>query len=258
MTADVHPTAVISEDVELDGGVTVGPYAVVGPGVKLGVGVSVGSHAVVEGDTTVGAGTRVFSHAVIGTIPQDIKFEGEESSLVIGENCTFREFVTVNRGTKERGETTVGSNVLAMAYSHIAHDCVVGDHCILSNAATLAGHVELGEYVVVGGLAAIRQFCRVGDHAFIGGLCGISKDVMPYVSVGFDPTRVVGLNTIGLQRRGFDEQTREHLKRAYSVVFRQDLNTTQAVEKLEAELGDVPEVRKIIDFIKSSERGLLK
>jgi len=239
-------------------GVSVGPYAVVGPGVKLGAGVSVGSHAVVEGDTTVGAGTRAFSHAVIGTIPQDVKFEGEESRLVIGENCTFREFVTVNRGTKDRRETVVGSNVLAMAYSHVAHDCIIGDNCILSNAATLAGHVELGEYVVIGGLAAVRQFCRVGDHAFIGGLCGISKDVMPYVSVGFDPTRVVGLNTVGLQRRGFDEQTREHLKRAYSIVFRQDLNTSQAVEKLETELGDVPEVRKVIDFIQSSERGLLK
>jgi UDP-N-acetylglucosamine acyltransferase len=258
VAVNVHRTALVSPDAELDDGVTVGPYAVIGAGVKLRAGVSVGSHAVLEGDTTVGSGTRIFPHAVIGTIPQDVKFEGEESRLVIGENCTFREFVTVNRGTKERRETVVGSNVLAMAYSHVAHDCIVGDNCILSNAATLAGHVELGEYAVIGGLAAIRQFCRVGDHAFIGGLCGISKDVMPYVKVGFDPTRVVGLNTVGLQRRGFDDETRENLKKAYSVVFRQNLNTTQALEKLEAELGGVPEVRKIIDFVKTSELGLLK
>jgi UDP-N-acetylglucosamine acyltransferase len=255
---DAHQTALVSPDAKLGDGVTVGPYAVIGAGVKLGAGVSVGSHAVLEGDTTVGSGTRIFPHAVIGTIPQDVKFEGEESRLVIGEGCTFREFVTVNRGTKERRETVVGSNVLAMAYSHVAHDCIVGDNCILSNAATLAGHVELREYVVIGGLAAIRQFCRVGEHAFIGGLCGISKDVMPYVKVGFDPTRVVGLNTVGLQRRGFDDETRENLKKAYSIVFRQNLNTTQALEKLEAELGGVPEVRKIIDFIKTSELGLLK
>lgn len=258
MATDIHRTALVSSEAELDDGVNVGPYTTVGSGVKLGIGVSVGSHAVIEGNTTIGAGTRVFPHAVIGTIPQDVKFEGEESRLTIGENCTFREFVTVNRGTKGRYETIVGSNVLAMAYSHVAHDCIVGDNCILSNAATLAGHVELGEYAVIGGLAAIRQFCRVGAHAFIGGLCGISKDVMPYVKVGFDPTRVVGLNTVGLQRRGFDEETRGNLKKAYSIVFRQNLNTTQAVEKLEAELGGVPEVRRIIDFVKTSELGLLK
>jgi UDP-N-acetylglucosamine acyltransferase len=258
VTSDIHPTAIVSPDAGLGEGVVIGPYAVVGPDVKLDDGVSIGSHAVVEGDTKVGAKTRIFPHTVIGTIPQDVKFEGEESRLVIGENCTFREFVTVNRGTKERRETVVGSNVLAMAYSHVAHDCIVGDDCILSNAVTLAGHVELGDYVVIGGLAAVRQFCRIGDHAFVGGLCGISKDVMPYVKVGFDPTRVVGLNTVGLQRRGFGEKTRGELKKAYSIVFRQNLNTTQALEKLEAELGDVPEVRRIIDFIKTSELGLLK
>lgn len=258
MTVSVHPTAVVSPGARVGDGVTVGPYAVVGPDVTLGEGVSVGSHAVVEGETRVGPGTRIFPHAVLGTVPQDVKFAGERSRLVIGAGCTFREFVTVNRGTAARGETTVGSGVLAMAYSHIAHDCDVGDNCILSNAATLAGHVRLGECVVIGGLAAVHQFCRVGDHAFIGGLCGISKDVMPYVRVGFDPTRVVGLNTVGLARRGFSEETRGHLKTAYSIVYRRNLNTSQAVEALEAELGHVPEARKIIDFIKSSERGLLK
>ncbi len=256
--ADIHPTAIVAPGAELDEGVTVGPYAVIGSGVRLGAGVSVGSHAIVEGDTAVGPGTYIFPHAVIGTVPQDVKYAGEESRLVIGDNCTFREFVTVNRGTKARGVTTVGSGVLAMAYSHIAHDCIVGDNCILSNAATLAGHVELGQRVVVGGLAAVHQFCRVGDYAFVGGLCGISRDVIPYVKVGFDPTRVVGLNTVGLQRHDFSEETRAKLKKAYSIIFRQNLNTAQAVEELEAELGDVPEVREIISFINTSERGLLK
>jgi UDP-N-acetylglucosamine acyltransferase len=237
---DIHKTAIIDRRAELADRVVVGPYAVVDGPAVIGAGTSIGPHAVLEGAVTLGEGCRVFSHAVLGTIPQDLKFEGEESDLTIGSGTTIREFVTVNRGTKASGTTRVGNNCLLMAYSHVAHDCALGDNVVLANCATVAGHVAIGEY------------------AYIGGMSRVSQDIIPYGLTASDPTRVVGINVIGLQRRGIPAETRTALKRAYQIIYREDLNTAQAVEKLEAELGEVAEVRDIVDFLKKTERGILK
>jgi UDP-N-acetylglucosamine acyltransferase len=200
----------------------------------------------------------LFPHAVIGTIPQDLKFEGEETDLVVGSGTTIREFVTINRGTKASGTTRVGANCLLMAYSHVAHDCILGDNVVLANCATVAGHVEIGEFASVGGLSAVHQFSRIGKHAYVGGMSRVSQDIIPYALTASDPTRVVGINVIGLQRRGISPETRSALKQAYHIIYREDLNTAQAISKLEAELAQFPEVRDIIDFLKNTERGILK
>ncbi len=255
---EMHETAIVDGRAELAEGVVVGPYAIIDGAAIIGAGTTIGPHAVIEGALTLGEGCRVFSHAVLGTIPQDLKFEGEESNVVIGDNTTIREFVTVNRGTKASGTTRIGSNCLLMAYAHVAHDCVLGDNVALANCATVAGHVEIGEFAFVGGLTAVHQFSHIGKHAYIGGMSRVSQDVIPYGLTASDPTRVVGINVVGLQRRGFPAETRTALKRVYHIIYREDLNTAQAVEKLEAELGDVAEVRDVIEFLKRTERGILK
>lgn len=254
----IHETAIISPQAELAEDVTVGPYAIVDGPAVVGAGTVIGPYVLIEGAVSVGQRCRVFSHAVLGTIPQDLKFEGEESNLIIGDGTTVREFVTVNRGTKASGTTRVGNGCLLMAYAHVAHDCVLADSVALANCATLAGHVEIGDYAFIGGLTAVHQFTRVGKHAYIGGMSRVSQDVIPYGLTASDPTRVVGINVVGLQRRGFPPQTRSALKRAYQIIYREDLNKTQAIAKLEAELGDFSEVGDVIDFLKSSERGILK
>ncbi len=256
--AEIHETAIISPQADLGEGVTVGPYAIIDGPAVIGDGTVVGPYVLIEGAVSMGQRCRVFSHAVLGTIPQDLKFEGEESNLVIGDDTTVREFVTVNRGTKASGTTRVGAGCLLMAYAHVAHDCVLADNVALANCATLAGHVEIGDYAFIGGLAAVHQFTRVGKHSYIGGMSRVSQDVIPYALTASDPTRVVGINIVGLQRRGFPPQARSALKRAYQIIYRENLNKTQAIAKLEAELGDFSEVRDVIDFLKSSERGILK
>lgn len=256
--AEIHETAIINPQADLGEGVTVGPYVIVDGPAVIGKGTAIGAYVLIEGAVSMGQRCRVFSHAVLGTIPQDLKFEGEESNLKIGDDTTVREFVTVNRGTKASGTTRVGAGCLLMAYAHVAHDCVLADNVALANCATLAGHVEIGDYAFIGGLAAVHQFTRVGKHSYIGGMSRVSQDVIPYALTASDPTRVVGINVIGLQRRGFPPQTRSALKRAYQIIYRENLNKTQAIAKLEAELGDFSEVRDVIDFLKSSERGILK
>lgn len=255
---EIHETAIIDERAELAEGVAVGPYAIIDGPAVLGAGVIVGPHAFIEGAVTLGAACRVFSHAVIGTIPQDLKFEGEESTVEIGEGTVIREFVTINRGTKAAGRTRLGPGCLLMAYAHVAHDCVLGANVILANCATLAGHVEVGDYAAIGGLAAVHQFTRVGKHAYVGGMSRVSQDIIPYALTASEPTRVAGINAVGLQRRGFPPEVRAALKRAFHVIYREDLNTAQAVEKLKAEMADVTEVRDLIEFLESSERGILK
>lgn len=255
---DIHQTAIVDGRAELAEGVVVGPYAIIDGPVVIGAGTTIGPHAVLEGAVALGERCRVFSHAVLGTIPQDLKYEGEESDVIIGDGTTIREFVTVNRGTKASGTTRVGSNCLLMAYAHVAHDCVLGDDVALANCATVAGHVEIGEFAFVGGLSAVHQFSHIGKHAYIGGMSRVSQDVIPYGLTASDPTRVVGINVVGLKRRGFPAETRTALKRAYHIIYRDDLNTAQAIEKLEAELGQVAEVREVIDFLKRTERGILK
>lgn len=255
---EIHHTAIVDERAELGEGVEVGPYAIIeGPAV-IGAETVVGPHTRIVAPVTIGKGCDIFSHAVIGTIPQDLKFEGEEATVEIGDGCTVREFVTVNRGTKASGATRIGPGCLLMAYAHVAHDCALGANVVLANCATLAGHVEVGEYAFIGGLSAVHQFSRVGKHAYVGGMSRVSQDIIPYGLTASEPTRVAGINVIGLQRRGFSADVRTALKRAYHIIYREDLNAGQAVEKLKAELGDVAEVRDVIEFLESSERGILK
>ncbi len=256
--AEIHKTAIVDARAKIGARVTVGPYAVIEGPVVLGAGTEVAAFVLITGQTTLGENCRVFPHAVLGTIPQDLKFGGEPSSLEIGAQTTVREFVTVNRGTRASGTTRVGVNCLLMAYAHVAHDCVLGEGVIMANCATLAGHVEVGEYATVGGLSAVHQFTRIGKYAFVGGMSRVSQDIIPYALTASEPTRVVGINVVGLARRGFDAETKRQLKRAYNILYREGLNTSQALETLKAEFGDVPAVQDIITFVEGSERGILK
>lgn len=256
--AAVDPTARVAAGALLGPGVRIGPYSVVGPSVKLGAGCVVDSHAVIEGDTSMGRDNRVFPFASIGLASQDLKYKGEPSQVVIGDRNTFREFVTVHRGTAGGGGVTrIGSDNLLMAYAHVAHDCEVGSHTILANAATLAGHVAVGDYATLGAFTGVHQFCRVGCHAFTGGYTVATKDVLPYSKTVGSRAFIYGINSVGLTRRGFSQETLASIRAAYHVLLRSRLNTAQAVARLEAEAGGIPEVRVLIDFIRSSRRGVV-
>lgn len=256
--SDIHPTAIIVPGAKLADDIIIGPYTVIGPQVSIGPGAQISSHANIDGETYIGANVRVYSHAVIGTDPQDLKFAGEHSTVHIGDNVKIREFVTINRGTVDRRDTFIGDNVLLMAYAHVAHDCIIGDNCILSNCGTMAGHTIAEEHVIIGGLAAVQQFSRVGRHAFVGGQAGVTRDVPPYVLVASDPTRVAGLNLVGLKRRGFSQEVITALKSAYRILYRQDLNTNQAVQRIKEEIMGFPEVDYFVEFIEKSEIGILR
>ncbi len=259
MTVPVHPAAIVSPEAELGEGTTVGPYAVVGDGVKLGPDCRVMAHAALEGPMTAGRGCRFFPFASVGTDPQDLKYRGERTKLLIGDGNTFREFVTVNRGTAGGGGVTrIGNGNFFMAYAHVAHDCRVGDGTIFANAATLAGHVTVEDAATVGAFSGVHQFCRVGRHAFIGGYSVITQDALPFVKSVGNRAEAYGINTVGLQRRGFTEEAIAMLKRAYRVLFQSGLNTTQALSTIEAELTGSEEVAYLVAFIRSSERGIIK
>lgn len=251
-----HRTAIIHDEARLADSVTVGPFAIIGPGVELAEGVRVGAHAVLERNTRVGEDCEIHPGAVLGTDPQDLKFEGEESWLEVGRRTVVREYATLNRGTAESGLTRVGSDCLVMAYAHVAHDCRVGDHVILSNAVNMAGHVEIEDHVIVGGVTAIHQFVRIGAHAFVGGGSRLPQDVVPYTIVAGNPCAAYGINLTGLRRRGFDKETIGALRDAYRTIFQSDLNIGAALDHLEAEGPNVPEVRQMIDFVRASERGI--
>jgi UDP-N-acetylglucosamine acyltransferase len=254
--ADAHPTAVIDPSAELDEGVVIGPYAVIGPNVMVGSGTQIGAHAIIARDTTVGRDCSIHSGAVLGGDAQDLKYAGEPAQLVVGDRTTIREFVTLNRGTAARGRTEIGNDCLLMAYVHVAHDCVIGDHVVLANAVNMGGHVEIDDWAIVGGLTAIHQFVRIGAHAFIGGSAAVQKDVAPYVKAAGNPLRLYGLNSLGLQRRGFSDAARSELKRAYRLIFHSNLNVTQALERARSELPPLPEVERLIAFIQGSTRGV--
>lgn len=254
---DIHPTALIDPEARLAPGVKVGAYAIVGPRVTIGEGTSVGPHVLVERDTQIGNGCTLAKGAVLGTDPQDLKYQGETTSLVVGDRTVVREYATLNRGTAARGRTEVGNDCLLMAYVHVAHDCVVGDHVVLSNAVNMAGHVSIGDHAIVGGLTAIHQFVRVGCHAFVGGASRVPKDVPPYLKAAGNPMQLYGLNGVGLQRRGFSEDVRVQLKRAYRIFFHSQLNVSQAIERVRDELPASPELETFLSFVEESERGIL-
>lgn len=258
-TVECHPTAVVHDGAELGVGVKIGPYAVIYPAARIGDGCEIGPFAVIHDYTSLGARTRVFAHAAIGGEPQDLKFGGEVSYVEVAEENVFREFVTVNRGTEGGGGVTrIGSGNLFMAYAHIAHDCQIGDHTIFANAATLAGHVHVGDWAIVSAFAGIQQFCRVGEHAFLAACAGVTKDVVPFARVHGNHARVHGINSVGLRRRSFSAASIRQLKRAFRILFREHHNTTQALDVIAREGLDAPEVGRLMAFIQSSERGIVK
>lgn len=252
----VHPTAVVHDDAQLAPDVNVGPGSIIGPGVVVGAGTTIASHVLIEKNVQIGEGCAIHHGAVLGTDPQDLKFEGEQCPLIIGDRTVIREYATLNRGTRAAGHTVVGADCLLMAYSHVAHDCILGDHVILANSVNMGGHVEIGDWVIVGGITAIHQFARIGAHAFVGGASRVAKDVAPYVRAAGNPLSMAGLNSVGLRRRGFDEETRAALKQAYRLIFASNMNVSQAVARVREELDGTPEVEEMLTFIEESERGL--
>ena len=259
MGASVHPTAIVDADAALGDGVSVGPHAVIGPGVEVGGGCEIGAGAQLAGPTRLGEGNRLFPHACIGLDPQDLKYAGGVTRLEIGDGNVFREFCTVHRGTEKGGGlTTIGDGNLFMVYTHVAHDCTVGSRTVFSNAATLAGHVAVEDDATIGAFSAVHQFCRVGRHAYIGGFTVVTQDALPWVkTVGHKPA-CYGLNTIGLRRKGFEEDRLEVLSRAVRLLLHSRLNTSQAVERLRGELAGSDDVDYLIRFLESSERGVIR
>ena len=249
MSQSIHPTAILEDGVTLGDDVTIGPYCVIGAGVKLGDKVTLKSHVVVEGSTEIGEGTTIFPFASIGTQPQDLKFSGEDSRLVIGKNNTIREHVTMNPGTKSgRMETVVGDNCLFMMAAHVAHDCIVGNNVIMANNATLAGHVEVGNFVIIGGLSAIHQFSRIGDHAIIGGMSGVENDVIPYGRVKGERAFLKGLNLVGLERRGFSKDDIKAMQKAFNALFSANGTFEERLKAVTQSYQGNENVMKIIDF----------
>jgi UDP-N-acetylglucosamine acyltransferase len=257
--AAIHPTAIIDAGAELGAGVSVGPYAVIGAGVVLGAGCRIGPHAVILGPTRMGAGNEVWQFASIGDIPQDKKYGGEQTLLEIGDRNRFRECCTVNRGTVTgAGITRIGSDNLFMAYSHVAHDCVVGNQCVLANYAGLAGHVEIDDYVILGGYAGIHQFCKVGIHAFLANNSVATRDVPPYVMVAGSPGEPKGVNAEGLKRRGFTAGQITNIKGAYRVLYRSGLKLSEATAELARLAAEQPELRAFVDFLPRVTRSLVR
>ena len=258
--ASIHPTAIVSGDAAIGRDVTIGAYSVIGPQVTIGADTVVGPHCSIDGPTTIGERNQFVGFAAVGTPPQDVKYKGERTELVIGNDNLFREFVTLHRGTVGGGaRTTIGSHNMLMAYSHVAHDCHVGSHTIFANNATLAGHVDVGDHATVGAFSAVHQFCRVGEHAFIGGGTIATQDVLPFVkTVGSRPAKTYGVNTIGLQRKGFQPETIEALQRAYRLLVRSKLKLEEALTRIEDEIGFVAEVRYFAEFVRGSRRGVIR
>jgi UDP-N-acetylglucosamine acyltransferase len=255
----IHPTAIVDSKAEIDSNVEIGPYSIVEADVFIGSGTVVGSHVVIQSGVTMGPDCQVFQYASIGALPQAVKYKGEKTYVKIGRGTTVREFVTINKGTGFGGGITeVGEKNLLMAYAHIAHDCKTGRDVIFANNATLAGHIIVGDYVTVGGLVAVHQFVRIGNYAYIGGKAAVVKDIPPFVIASGDRARLHGLNNVGLKRQGFSQNTLSLLKKAYRIIFRIGLTLNEAIERVNAEVEQVPEVVDLIDFIKSSERGITR
>lgn len=256
--AQIHPTAIVDRSAELGAGVSVGPYSIIQGRVVVGPDTHIGPHAVIKEFTTIGDRCRIFQFAVLGEIPQDLKFKGEASQLIIGDDNTIREFATMHRGTAGGGGVTrVGRGNLFMAYTHVAHDCQVGHGVIMSNAATLAGHILVEDHAILGGLSAVHQFCHIGRYAFIGGCSAVHRDVPPYTMAVGNRAKLVGLNLVGLKRHGFSDATVQNLRRAYELLFLSGQNLKEAMAQVRQEFPHTPEIQHLLHFLQTSERGLL-
>jgi len=255
----IDPRAAIDPKAELDEGVSVGPFSVIGAGVRVASGTVIGPHVVINGDTSIGHDNRIYQFSSIGEDPQDKKYAGEPTRLEIGDRNQIREFTTIHRGTvQDEGLTRIGSDNLLMAYTHVAHDCMVGDHAIMANAASMGGHVKLGDWAILGGFTIVHQFCRVGAHSFCAMGSAVSKDVPPFVMVGGHPAKPHGLNSEGLKRRGFDTQSIARIKRAYKALYHSGARLEEAIARIEAETGDSEELQMFAQFLRESERSIVR
>ena len=257
MSTIIHPSAIVSSKAKIGKNVIIGPFVFVDDDVCIGDGTEIMSSAVIKSGARIGKNCKIFQSAIISEIPQDLKFKGEKTTFEIGDRTTIREFCTLNRGTSDSGKSIIGKDCLLMAYSHVAHDCIVGDKTILANGVQLAGHVTVGYHVTVGGMTPVHQFCSIGDHAFIGGGHRVVQDVPPYILATGEPLKFAGINNIGLKRRGFSTEVRMNIKRAYKKIFLSKLNTTEAIQAIQSDIKLTDEVALIIDFINKSSRGLI-
>ena len=257
---NIHPTAILSGDVKLGEGVEIGPYTIIEGEVTIGSGSIIGPHVVIKGPTVLGRDCRVYQFASIGEVPQDLKFKGERTELIIGDGNVIREYVTLNRGTQGGGgKTILGNENFIMAYVHIAHDCHIGNQNILANTATLAGHVTIQNFTTIGAFVAVHQFTRIGSYAFVSGMTAVRMDIVPFVKVSGDKAKLYGLNIIGLQRRGISEEAIAALKKAYKWVFRSQERMTEAIKRIEGDaIWVFPEVQKLVAFLKTSNRGICR
>ena len=250
--AYVHPGAKIAKNVVIE------PFTTIHNNVIIGEGTWIGSNVTIMEGARIGKNCNIFPGAVISAIPQDLKFQDEDTTAEIGDNVTIREYVTVNRGTVDRGKTVIGNNCLIMAYCHIAHDCIVGNNCIFSNNSTLAGHCTVGDFVILAGMTAVHQFCTIGSHAFVTGGSLVRKDVPPFVKAAREPLSYVGINSIGLRRRGYESDKIREIQNVYRILYQKSYNNSQAAQIIEAEMEATPERDEILQFIKNSKRGIMK
>ena len=253
-----QPLSYVDAGANIARNVVIEPFVTIEKNVTIGSGTWIGSNVTIMEGATIGKNCRIFPGAVISAIPQDLKFGGEESEVIIGDNTTIRECVTINRGTKITGKTIIGNDCLLMAYCHIAHDCYIGNNCVIVNSVALGGHITIGDWVIIGGLSAVHQFVHIGDHAMISGGALVRKDVPPFVKAAREPLSFVGINSIGLRRRGFKDKKIQEIQNIYRILFQSNKNTTQAISKIEAELPVSPERDAILSFIQNSGRGIMK
>lgn len=257
MTA-IHPTAIIEPGAQLGVNVSIGPYAVVERDVEIGDGTEIGPHALVCNGARIGNRCRIFQGASISQVPQDKKYAGEKTLTVIGEDTLIREYVTVNRGTDATGETRIGKRGWIMAYCHVAHDCVLGDDVTISNAMAMAGHVTVGDSVTISGIVSINQFVRIGDYAMVGARARVANDIVPYALVGTEPMRIVSINKVGLERKGFTPDQLSNIKSAYKILFRDGLSLNDALSKIDTDFPNDDSIKRLTDFVRGSEKGFLR
>ncbi|MEE8423793.1 MAG: acyl-ACP--UDP-N-acetylglucosamine O-acyltransferase [Thermodesulfobacteriota bacterium] len=255
----IHPTAIIHPGAELDEGVAVSPYSVIGENVKIGKGTKIGPHVVIEGVTTIDEDCVIYQFVSIGAPPQDMKFSGEMTEVIIGRRCVIREFVTINKGTfLGKGKTILGSDNFIMAYAHIAHDCVIGDNVVMANSATLGGHVEIEDHAIIGGLVPIHQFVKIGAYSMIGGGSTVTQDIPPFMTAVGNRARLYGLNSVGLKRHGFSPEDIKTLKMAYKIIFRSGMTLKKALDKVRTDVEPSRHIDHLVDFINASERGIIR
>ncbi len=255
--SNIHPTAIIGPMANIAENVSVGPYSIIADNVTIGSGSKIGNFVTIDSGTEIGSNCSILHNSSIGVPPQDLKYNNEDTKLVIGNNVVIRESCTLNRGTAAHGVTEVGDNCLLMAYVHIAHDCIIGEGVVFANQATLGGHVEIGDWASLGGGVLVHQFCHIGAHAFVGGGFRVVQDVPPFILAAGEPLRYAGINRVGLERRGFDADTRTNIKKAYRILFRSKLTRKIALDKIESDFDNQPEIKQIINFIESSKRNLI-